>query len=188
MYFGHSISFFMISNTIFSALGKRPILILLGCLFLWFNVLLNYFLPSEYALDLKFAYTVDQAYAAISNLSKPDRDTYKFGIWALDFPYMIVYGLLASGLTFYLWKKKSIVLIPLSIMFFDLIENILIVSILNNYPTEKPVLAIMASFATTSKWLMVGVLVLCCLIGGLRLIKFRRNHFFSITEPETEKI
>lgn len=178
----------MISNTIFTSLGKRSVLILLTFLFLLFNILLNYFLSSEYALDLKFAYSVDQAYDSIGNLSKPDREIYKFGILALDFPYMIVYGLLTSGLTFCLWKNKWIVLIPVSIMFFDLIENILIISILNNYPNEKPALAILASSATTSKWLFVGVLFLSFLIGGLRLVRFKRNHSFSIIESGPKKI
>ncbi len=178
----------MVSNSFFSSLVKRHILILLAVLFLLFNFLLNYFLPSENALDLKFAYSVDQAYFAISNLSKPDREIYRLGIWALDFPYMIVYGLLASGLLFYLWRNKVIVLIPLFIVFFDLIENILIISILNNYPIEKPVLAIMASITTTSKWIFVGLLLLSILIGALRLMKTMRNHSILVNESEVEKI
>lgn len=178
----------MISNSIFSSLGKRLVLILLTCLFFLFNILLNHFLSSEYALDLKFAYSVDQAYSAISNLSKPDRDLYKFGILVLDFPYMIVYGLLASGLTYCLWRNRKIVLIPISIVFFDLIENVLIISILNNYPTKKPVLAFMASIVTTCKWMTVGLLFLSFLIGGFRLIKFKRNLSFLISESKAEKI
>lgn len=178
----------MVSNAFFSSIVKRHVLILLAFLFVLFNFLLNYFLPSEYALDLKFAYSVDQAYYAISNLSKPDREIYRFGIFALDFPYMLVYGLLASGLLFCLWRNKIFVLIPLFIVFFDLLENILIIIILNNYPIEKPALAVMASFATTSKWLFVGLLLLSFLIGGLRLIKIKGNHSFSIFESETEKI
>jgi hypothetical protein len=165
----------MVSNAIFSLLRKRPILILLTFLFLLFNVLLNYFLSSEYALDLKFAYSVDQAYESISNLSKPDRELYKFGILALDFPYMIVYGLLGSGLSYCLWRNKKIVLIPIAIVFFDLLENILIINILNNFPEEKPLIAIMASTVTTFKWITVGLLFLSFLIGGLRSINFKRK-------------
>ncbi|MEN2282635.1 hypothetical protein AAGF08_10900 [Algoriphagus sp. SE2] len=149
---------------------------------------MNYFLPSEYALDLKFAYSVDQAYYAISSLSKPDREIYRFGIFALDFPYMIVYGLLTIGLIYYMWHNKVILLIPILIVFFDLIENILIVCILNSYPFERPVLAIMASVSTTSKWLFVGLLLLSLLIGLLRLIRFSRKESFSTIESETEKI
>lgn len=175
----------MIPKAIFLSLSRRTVLISLTLLFLVFNFLLNYFLPAEYALDLKFAYTVEQAYIAIGNLSKPDRDLYRVGILALDFPYMFVYGMLASGLLFLVWKNPKVLLIPLGIVLFDLIENILIIQILDSYPVEKPIMVSWASIITTCKWLLVCLLALFLLVGTLRLYLTKN---FSILHHQNSEV
>ena len=169
----------MSTKMIFSSLKKRSVLLFLTSLFILFNLLLNYYLPAEYALDLKFAYTVDQAYAALGSLSKPDREIYKVGLLALDFPYLVVYGLLATGILYILWGNKKLVVIPLMIMFFDFLENILIINLINNFPSQKPLLAWVASFCTTSKWIFVGLLFFLLIIGVSRMIRLSNKPFIS---------
>lgn len=178
----------MFPKAIFLSLSRRSVLILLTLLFLIFNFLLNYFLPSEYALDLKFAYTVEQAYNAIGSLSKPDRDLYRIGILALDFPYMFVYGMLASGLLYLIWKNPKVLFIPLGIVLFDLIENILIIQILDSYPVEKPIMVTWASIITTCKWLTVGLLALF-LIGGVVKFYLTKNYsYFHHLNSEIKEV
>lgn len=155
----------MVLKAIFLWLKKTSTLVFLTLLFFLFNVLLNYFLPSEYALDLKFAYSVDQAYQSLGNLSLSERNTYKFGIIALDFPYMLVYGLLSIGLLRILWKSSKVAILPLGIFLMDFFENILIIGILIDFPERHQVFATLASIFTTSKWMLVGLLAIFLLVG-----------------------
>lgn len=169
----------MIHKTFLTSLSRKSVLLILTGLFFSFNFLLNYFLPAENVLDLKFAYTVEQAYAAIRSLSKPDLEIYKYGIWTLDFPYMFIYGLLTSGLIFTLWKNVKVLIIPVSIMFFDLMENIFILKILETYKVINPYLAIPASIFTTCKWIMFGVLVFTILLGVIKKLNWKDSKIFS---------
>lgn len=140
-------------------------LIILSCLVILFNILLSSFLPADQALDLKFAYSVKEAYEAIGMLDLETRKIYRLGIWALDLPYMIIYGLLFSGILFKIWEKKKMMLIPLGVVLLDLFENLMVLRILKLYPIENEALATFASFFTTGKWLLVGVMVLMILFG-----------------------
>jgi hypothetical protein len=140
-------------------------LIILSCLVILFNILLSSFLPADQALDLKFAYSVKEAYEAIGMLDLETRKIYRFGIWALDLPYMIIYGLLFSGILFKIWEKKKVMFIPLGVVLLDLFENLMVLRILKLYPLENEILATFASFFTTGKWLLVGVMVLMIFFG-----------------------
>lgn len=122
-------------------------------------------MPKEYALDLKFAYSVDEAYTAMSHLTIEEQQRYKFGILALDMPYLLVYGLFFSGILVKLWKRKRVVLIPVSIMVMDFFENLLVIQIIDLLPNQSATLATFASIFTTSKWILIGVLALAIITG-----------------------
>lgn len=140
--------------------------ILTGLLFL-FNFLLSSQMPADQALDLRFAYSVQEAYEAIGMLDFESREIYSYGIWALDLPYMVIYGLLFSGLLYKIWKTQKVLILPLGVVLMDLFENLMVLRILKIYPLENQVLATLASFFTTSKWLLVGLMVLTILFGLL---------------------
>lgn len=150
---------------LFKSIDNRMNLIILTCLLVLFNILLSSLLPADQALDLKFAYSVQEAYEAIGMLDLETRKIYRLGIWALDLPYMIIYGLLFSGILFKIWRKKKVMFIPLGVVLMDLFENLMVLRILKLYPLENEVLATMASFFTTGKWLLVGLMVLMILFG-----------------------
>lgn len=164
---------------LFKSINNRMNLIILSCLLILFNILLSSFLPADQALDLKFAYSVQEAYEAIGMLDLETRKIYRLGIWALDLPYMIIYGLLFSGILFKIWEKKKVMLIPLGVVLLDLFENLMVLRILKLYPLENETLATFASFFTTGKWLLVGVMVLMILFGLIH--KFFDRKLF--TEP-----
>lgn len=127
-------------------------------------------MPKEYAFDLKFAYTVEEAYAAMSQLTIEEQQRYKFGILALDMPYLVIYGLFFSGILVKLWKSKWIVLIPVLIMVMDFFENLMVIQILNLLPDQSATLATLASIFTTSKWILIGVLAGFIILGMVRLL------------------
>ncbi|MBN3583427.1 hypothetical protein JYB64_13595 [Algoriphagus aestuarii] len=169
----------MSTSSFFSTLRKKSVLLFLAFLFVLFNLLLNYFLPAEQALDLKFAYSVDQAYLALGSLSKSDLALYKMGLLALDFPYLIVYGLLTTGVLLVLWESKKLTVVPLIIVLFDFFENILIIKLINNFPTQKPIFAWLASFCTTSKWIFIGLFLFLLLVGISRMIRLSNKSISS---------
>ncbi|OOG77179.1 hypothetical protein [Algoriphagus sp. A40] len=159
---------------LFQFLSKGKNLVLLFCLFLLFNILLSSFMPKEYALDLKFAYSVEEAYGALSHLDLDQRKLYRFGVWALDMPYMAVYCLLFSGILIKFWKNKKVAWLPVSILVMDFFENLLVLRILKLYPVQNEILAVLASGFTTTKWVLVGILIFVLLIGLFLVVSARK--------------
>lgn len=142
-------------------------LTILTCLLFLFFFLLSSLLPADKVLDLRFAYSVQEAYELIGMLDLETRKIYRFGIWALDLPYMFIYGLLFSGLLHKIWKNQKVLIIPLGVVLMDLFENLMVLRILKIYPLENQALATLASLFTTCKWLLVGLMILTILFGLL---------------------
>lgn len=159
---------------LFQFLSKGKNLLLLFCLFLLFNFLLNSFMPKEYALDLRFAYSVEEAYGAIGHLDTDQRQFYRFGIWVFDMPYMVFYCLLFSGILIKLWKNKKTAWLPFAILIMDLFENLMVLRILKIYPTRNEILVTLASGFTTTKWVLVGILIFALLSGLLFVFSTRK--------------
>lgn len=149
----------------FQLLSKPGSLFLLACLFLLFNVLLSSTLPKEHALDLMFAYSADEAYEALAKMDLSQRETYRIGIWTLDMPYMAVYFLLFSGLLIRVLKRNKVAWLPFGILVMDLFENLSVLKILALYPVQNMSLASIASVFTTSKWVLVAVLLVVFVFG-----------------------
>jgi hypothetical protein len=140
-------------------------------------------LPADKVLDLRFAYSVQEAYEAIGMLDLETRRIYRIGIWALDLPYMFIYGLLFSGLLFKIWDTQKVLILPIGVVLMDFFENLMVLRILKIYPLENQVLATFASFFTTCKWLLVALMVLTIFYGlfhnfFLRKV-FTRTHSHS---------
>ncbi len=159
-------------RSFFCDLESRRNLVILFLLFLWINYLLSSFLPKDYALDLKFAYTVEEAYQSLSNLNAEEIELYRFGVWSLDMPYLVIYFLFFSALLKRLWGGHRYFLIPLTIALMDLVENFLLMGILGAYPERMEVAVWVCSFFSTGKWIAVGVMILS-ILGGVW------NSFFS---------
>jgi hypothetical protein len=152
-------------KSLFVFLGKGKNLLLLACLFLLFNFLLSHFIPKEYALDLKFAYSADEAYLALGSMNWELRNVYRVVVWFLDMPYIFVYTLLFTGILLKLWRSRKVVWLTLSIFLMDLLENLLVLRLLKTFPGRSEVLAILCSFFSTSKWTLVIIMVLMIFIG-----------------------
>ncbi|MFN4000239.1 hypothetical protein [Algoriphagus sp.] len=168
-------------QSLFLFLSKWRNLLLLFCLFLLANFLLSIYMPKEHALDLKFAYSVDEAYDALNQLSSEEQGRYKNGILAIDMPYLLVYGLLFSGILLKIWKREWPVLIPVTIMVMDFFENLMVILILNQLPNQSTTLASLASIFSTGKWTTIGILAGAIIFGLVRML-FLRIFSNSITE------
>ncbi|GAB3219124.1 hypothetical protein J0A67_04065 [Algoriphagus aestuariicola] len=164
-------------KSLFQFLSRWRNLLLLFFLFVLFNGLLNSILPKKHALDLMFAYSADDAYAALAQLDRDQLSVYSVGIWVLDMPYIVIYGLLFTGLLLKIWKRTVVVWLPLGIATMDLFENLSISRILYLFPLRQEFLVTVASFFTTSKWTMVGFLVLSIFCGLISSIAYRKRFF-----------
>ncbi|WP_323822444.1 hypothetical protein [Algoriphagus sp. C2-6-M1] len=155
-------------KAIFKILDKPLSLVVLFVLFVLFNFLLNRFMPTDLALDLRFAYSGSEGIRVIKSMSASIRERYLMGIWVLDTPYMLVYLLLLSGLISKIWKQKKFLVLPFAIVCLDFFENLMVSGLLLSYPSERLILGYLASFFTTSKWLSVGICVVFILAGLIR--------------------
>lgn len=140
-------------------------------------------MPKEHALDLKFGYSVEEAYEALGRLDADEREGYHFGILTLDMPYLVIYFLLFSGILVKIWKKKQVVFIPFLIMVFDFLENISVLSMLRLFPERNEPVAVFASIFTTSKWVMIGILAVFIILG-LILHFFKRSKAESVSAEQ----
>lgn len=154
---------------------SKPVSIfVLAILLILFNGLLMLTMPKEFDLDLKFAYSVSDAFIALDSMGTNMRQFYRVGIWLLDFPYMLVYTLFFSGVIYRLWGESKMLLLPLVIGFFDLLENVMVLYLLNTFPDIPRVVANLASFFTTSKWIFVLFMMASVLGGLIRMIIHRK--------------
>jgi len=111
-------------------------------------------------LDVKFSYTTTMAYTLFNHLGKDGRNAYKLSELLIDIPYAIIYGFVY---TFILnsFKKlknyKALILVPLLISFFDLLENSGIIFMLTKYPIKLAIICNLTSIFTSLKWIFAIV-------------------------------
>lgn len=121
-------------------------------------------------LDLKLSYTPDIVYSLFSQLEEDGRNVYKSSTLFIDMPYAIFYGFVYSFSLVLLLKKTSfsdnsfLILVPFGISFFDILENIGILSLLYHYPTRLNHLVVSTSLATSLKWLFAVLSILLLII------------------------
>ena len=155
-------------KSLIQVLSNWKTLLVLFALVLLVNFLLGQFMSKEHALDLKFAYSAQEAYDSILQLDETELSRYKIGILGLDMPYIIIYGLFFSGVLLKLWESRWMILIPIAIMVLDFFENIMVLQILNHMPEQRLALGSMASIFTTGKCIFVSILGLCIVSGLIR--------------------
>ncbi len=135
-------------------------------------------IPIDKILDLQFGFTTDFAYQLFDILGKSGQKAYLyFGVF-VDIPYMIVYGFTYAILILFLLKKKQLyqrfsylIFIPIFAAFFDLLENVGIISLLVNYPTKYPLICTITSFVNQLKW--ISAIVILVIIIALLFRKKR---------------
>lgn len=150
-----------------------------GLLFIGlFNAFLLPILPSllwqsqitiDNILDLKFSYSVDEVYILFDEIGFQGRKDYKLSTLLIDMPYALIYSFTYAFIVFKLLKindslkYKFYVFIPFGIGFFDVLENIAIITMLISYPIKLNLIAIIASYATSIKWIFALLTVVVIL-------------------------
>ncbi len=118
-------------------------------------------IPIDKVLDLKFSYASDEVYSFFEELGERGRKAYLLSESLVDTAYMLVYGLFYSTLLVFiierkkLYARKYVIILPFVVAFFDLLENLGIISLLLFYPSRKEILVVLTSSFSSAKWIMV---------------------------------
>jgi len=127
-------------------------------------------------LDLMFFYTPDKAFAMIEKYGEAGRAIYTKIELTADIIYPIVYtlfyGLLLSWLFQRGFKSDSPMqkynVMPVGAWFFDLLENIGIITMLSMYPAQPAFMAWLTMIFGSLKWLSFLITVGLVLVGLVR--------------------
>ena len=133
-------------------------------------------------LDLMMFATPEKVFAMIENYGEFGRPFYRNVELTVDIIYPIVYLFFFGLLISWLFKRgfapnspmRKYNIMPLGAWFFDLLENIFIVTLLSVYPSQPAALAWILFLLTTVKWLFAGASILLILAG---LVMAARNKF-----------
>jgi len=134
-------------------------------------------------IDLQFLYTPAKAYAMVASYGEYGRAVYRTTELTLDIIYPIVYTLFFSLLVTWLFRKgfpansrmQRLNLVPFGAWFFDLLENLGIVTMLSIFPSTPAPLAWAAALFTFVKWLFAGASLILVVVGLVRLVTQRRT-------------
>jgi len=136
----------------------------------------------EQPLDLMFLATPDKMFKMIELYGEFGRPFYRNVELTVDIIYPIIY-MLAFGLTIS-WlfqrgfardsKMQMLNTMPVGAWFFDLLENLGIVTMLTMWPSQPVALAWLTMILTTVKWFFAGGSMLLMLVG---LAMAARNGF-----------
>ena len=140
-------------------------------------------------LDLRFFYSPEQAFALIEKYGEAGRAIY----WKIEltadiiYPviYTLFYGLLLSWLFHRAFRPESSMqkwnVMPVGAWFFDLLENVGIVTMLTMHPTRSAILAWLTMMFGSLKWGFFAITVVLVLIGLVRaaMNRFRKQAEFT---------
>ncbi|MBP2097481.1 hypothetical protein [Enterococcus rivorum] len=125
----------------------------------------------EQIFDFSLNYSPETAYRMIANYGSEGRSLYRIML-ILDFLFPITYMLFGITLTGYLVnhyfpenkKLNTLFFVTIMGMIFDWIENIFILTMLNNFPEKTDFLANYTRSFTILKFSLLGITVLSLLL------------------------
>lgn len=124
-------------------------------------------------LDLMFFATPNKIFAMLSEYGDYGRILYRNVELTVDIVYPIVYLFFFGLLISWLFERgfspshpiRKFNIVPLGAWFFDLLENIVIVTLISTFPTQITGLAWVLMILTTIKWFFAFVSISFILIG-----------------------
>ncbi|MFQ6088440.1 MAG: hypothetical protein ACE5K0_06025 [Candidatus Methanofastidiosia archaeon] len=136
-------------------------------------------------VDFEFAFTEDKAREILQSWKAELQEQAKRSI-KIDFPFIIVYSLFLSSLTLLLARtfkgtKRSIgivlTLFPFLAGILDVLENVLLLSVLNSPNNINEIYVFIAGLAASVKFLLLSIVFLFLILGGgYRLAVGRRKR------------
>ena len=133
-------------------------------------------------LDLMFFYTPEKAFAMIEKYGEAGRSLYWKIELTADIIYPIIYTLFYGLLLSWLFQRgfqpgsrmQKLNVVPVGAWFFDLLENVGIVSLLSLHPAQSSALAWLTMLFGSLKWLFAFASIGLVLVG---LVKAGMNRF-----------
>ncbi len=130
-------------------------------------------------LDLMMFATPDKVFGMIERYGEANRMFYRNVELTVDIIYPIVYLFFFGLLISWLFQRgfastspmRKFNILPLGAWFFDLLENIFIVTLLSIYPSQPAGLAWVLIVLGTVKWAFAGASILLILVGLVMAIK-----------------
>lgn len=124
-------------------------------------------------IDLKFAYTPDDAYRMIEGYGERGRKRYALIELTVDLLYPIVYATLLGLVMTYGFRRslrpdhplQRAHVLPYGVLLADYAENAGIVTMLLRYPARHESIAWLTCFFTITKWLGFGTTLILTLVG-----------------------
>jgi len=137
-------------------------------------------------IDGLLFYSPSQVHELIGSYGAKGRQVYIAVELTADLFYSIVIAAFFNSFLIYssskirnnLLKFQYYLLLPLLIIISNFLENSGIVWMLINYPTEYFYLALITSFFTLSKWLLI---ITCCVMAGWNLVKWYFQSYYLTT-------
>lgn len=141
-------------------------------------------------IDLKFSYTPTEVFQMVAAYGEEGRAFYRILEMTLDVIYPIAYTLLFGALLTAVLRRAfpqnslvhSLALLPAICFLLDMGENIGIITMLTQFPTQSESVAQITSFLTTLKWICFGAIIVT-LVTGLVVLLVRR--FTGRATPRT---
>lgn len=129
-------------------------------------------------LDMMFFYTPERAFEMIEKYSEQGRSIYLRIELTADLIYPIIYTLFFGLLISWLFQRgfspesrmQKWNAMPVGAWFFDLLENIGIVSMLTMHPSQPAALAWLTMILGTVKWAFALISIALVLVGLVRAI------------------
>ena len=130
-------------------------------------------------LDLMLFATPEKIFGMINEYGEYGRPFYRGVELTVDIIYPIVYLFFFGLLISWLFQRgfastspmRKFNIMPLGAWFFDLIENIFVVTLLSVFPSQPTALAWILVLLTTVKWFFAGSSMLLVLVGLIMAIK-----------------
>jgi hypothetical protein len=133
-------------------------------------------------LDLMFLATPEKVFSMLTEYGEFGRALYLKVELTVDIVYPIVYLFFFGLLISWLFQRgfapgspmRKFNIMPLGAWFFDLLENMVIVTLVSMFPSQPVALAWVLIIFTTIKWFFAGTSILLILFG---LVMAAKNKF-----------
>ena len=129
-------------------------------------------------LDLMFFYTPDKAFAMIEKYGEAGRAVYMKIELTADILYPIIYTLFYGLLISWLFQRgfkpdspmQKYNVMPVGAWFFDLLENVGILTMLSMYPSQPALMAWLTMIFGSLKWAFAAASIVLVLVGLVRAV------------------
>ena len=133
-------------------------------------------------IDLLFEYNPAKINQMVADYGPKGRAVYAQGSLIIDTAYPLIYTFIFCIILSLLFRNQSYVpfrtvnVLPVAILAFDLLENSIIIYLLRSYPDSASSAASLCSIVTNLKWSVTAVVLALVVYGLIRLLLSGRQR------------